>query len=60
MDALKGATLTLAFLGTIAICATLLQIWYSTWQAAVEQLEQASTRLAWVHRNARRLTGEGG
>ena len=36
MDTLKGAALILAFLGVIAICATWIEIWDATWQAAVE------------------------
>ena len=40
IDTLKGAALIIAFLGFIAICATWIRIWDSTWQAAVEPTRQ--------------------
>src|SRR5262245_3768502 len=46
MDTLKGAALILAFLSVIGICVTWIQIWESTWQAAVEPTKEASTKLA--------------
>jgi hypothetical protein len=44
MDTLKGAALVLAFLGTVAIFAAWIQIWNSTWQAAVAKARE----LGWL------------
>jgi hypothetical protein len=44
-DALKGTALITAFLGFIATCVTWISIWDSTWQAAVEPVRGAFTRL---------------
>jgi len=47
MDTLKGAALIAAFLGFIAICATWICIWDSTWRVAIEPVRGAiyETRL---------------
>jgi hypothetical protein len=42
MDTLKGAALILALAAFIATCATWIQIWDQTWQAAVDPVRSSA------------------